>query len=182
MIQHKPGQKWLYDKIIKFGQLTKEKIDSLKLYGYSTELQSLFTKYNLSLDFKNEIGAYYSYCKEILITQSSFVIDTFDQQSYMIEKDKYSIISNEISEIGLKIKLKLKRRSKIIGKVYNYETNKLELELEDGTFVEINDEKLKQPEIKLDKSIFPDCWLYVTGDIAALRDKKIESILNENNS
>ena len=100
----------------------------------------------------------------------------------MIEKDKYSIISNEISEIGLKIKLKLKRRSKIIGKVYNYETNKLELELEDGTFVEINDEKLKQPEIKLDKSIFPDCWLYVTGDIAALRDKKIESILNENNS
>ena len=175
------GQKWLYDKIINSGQLPKDKIFSLKTHAWTTELQSVFHKYNLSLEVKNEIAAYYSYCKEMLLTKSSSIMDALDQQSYMIEKDKYSIISNEITEIFFKIKLKLRKRSKVIGKVYNYETNKLELELEDGTFVEINGDELKQPEIKLDKSIFPDCWLYATGDIATLRQNKIDSILNEDN-
>jgi hypothetical protein len=176
------AQKWLYDKIINNGQLSKDKIDSLKIYGWTQEVRDLFTNYNLSLDFKKEIGAFYSYCKESLLTKSSFVMDAFDHNSYMKETDKYRIISDEIHNIKVKISLNLIKRSKVIGKVYNFQTNKLELELEDGTFVEMNGDELKQPEIQLDKSIFPDCWLYVTGDIATLRQNKIDSILNDDNS
>jgi hypothetical protein len=54
------AQKWLYDKIINNGQLSKDKIDSLKIYGWTQEVRDLFTNYNLSLDFKKEIGAFYS--------------------------------------------------------------------------------------------------------------------------
>ena len=84
-------------------------------------------------------------------------------------------------DIKIKISLSLNKRSKVIGKVYNFQTNKLELELEDGKFVEINGDELKQPEIELDKTIFPNCWLYATGDIATMRQNKINRILDEDN-
>lgn len=174
-------KKWLYDKILRLGQLTEQKLKSLKLYGYSVELESLFGKYNLSVEFKNQIGGYYSLLKEILITDSSVVLDAFDYGRYFTEKEKYSILAAELNEIALKLNNKQKRRSKIIGKVYNYETNKIELELEDGTFVETNGDSLTKPKLDLDKSVFPDCWLYVSGDIASLRDKRIDTILNDNN-
>lgn len=176
------GKKYLYNKILSLGQLSNKELDSLKKYSYSVELESLFGKYNLSVELKTQIGAFYSLCKEVLITKSSVIMNPLDINSYLLEKDKYRILSTELSEIALKLTIKQKRRSKIIGKVYNYETNKLEYELEDGIFVEIDGDKLIRPKLELDKTIFPDCWLYVSGDIASLRDKRIDNILDDNNT
>jgi len=171
------GQQYLHNKIVKHGVLSKEKLSSLQFLD--RELQSVFVNYNLSKDFIREINTYFNYCKQVLITNTSYVTDINSYDHILLEKNKHVIISNEIFLIKEKLEEKLKRRSKIIGKVYNYQTNKLEYELEDGMFIEINpDNSLTSPIIELDKSIFPDCWLYVSGDIASLRNNRINDILD----
>jgi len=169
------GQQYLYNKIFKQGILNKEKLNLLR--SHDREIQSVFGNYNLSKDFILEINAYFNYCKEIIMTNPSYVTDILSYDKILLEKNKHVIISNEILLIKEKLEEKLNKRSKIIGKVYNYKTNKLEYELEDGAFVEISKDSLSKPIIELDKSIFPDCWLYISGDIASLRNNRINDIL-----
>jgi len=102
---------------------------------------------------------------------------TDPNMSKILSQHKMDILFNELKLIRTKIENSLKR-TKIIGKIYNHKTNKLEYELEDGNFIQIDGDKLIPPEIELDDTVFPDCFLYGRGRIASLRENRINDILN----
>lgn len=75
------------------------------------------------------------------------------------------------------IKKKQKRRSKILGKWYNYELNKLEYELEDGNFVTI-DGLLRPPILDTIWEVLPD-FVYLLYNVGEYRQKKLIEFRNE---
>jgi len=173
-------QEYLYNKILKMPKSYVAGIKkSITPYGYRNEFNSSLEGINLSEEFIQEIYFYYTLCKNAMDVRNNMI--AFDLDSVALERNKYTILANEIKLITDKVKEKLKR-SKIVGKVYNYMTNKVEYELEDGSFVQIEGDKLIPPKIQLDKSVFPDCFLYVSGDIASMRGNRIDSIFDETES
>jgi hypothetical protein len=70
---------------------------------------------------------------------------------------------------------KQNNRSKIINKYFNYDTNKIEYELEDGNIITSN-EDIQYPKIKISDNIFP-LEFYKIIDMPKYRDLKINEIL-----
>jgi hypothetical protein len=65
--------------------------------------------------------------------------------------------------------------AEVIRKVYNYQTGKIELELQDGNFIETT-EQVVPPKLELTDSTFPDDFLKIV-DLQKYRDIKIDKIL-----
>lgn len=98
----------------------------------------------------------------------------------------YTTLSNitnqryELNGIFEKIRKDIKsslnnKRSAVVRKVFNYQTGKMEYELEDGKFVEIN-ESVITPKIEFDISVFPKEFIKLV-DPEKYRDLKIDEIL-----
>ena len=136
----------------------------------------LFKGLSLTKEFEMEICLYYTLCSEALEFKSSMISMDYNNQDWFYEQNKMQILANEFTLLRNKIKDKLSK-SKILGKVYNYLTNKIEYELEDGRFVVIDGDKLIPPAIELDRSVFPDIFLYMIGEIADMRENRINEIL-----
>ena len=64
---------------------------------------------------------------------------------------------------------------KFFRKVFNYQTGKMEYELEDGNFITIN-ESVNPPKIEVDNDIFPIEFVKLI-DPQKYRDMKIDEIL-----
>ena len=82
-------------------------------------------------------------------------------------------LSDIIDNIFIDYKRDIQKRVPIVRKVYNFYTNRVEYELEDGTFIQI-DEKTTPPEA--DMSFFRGEYLRIF-DVQTLRDKMIDKII-----
>lgn len=169
------GQEYLYNALLKRTKITDDyPIDTWATIGF------IFNGLNLSTKFKVEISIFYGVSSQIfkISTNITYSPTMMDYDSiYLMETNKNKVLIAELKLIREKIEKTL-NRSKILGKVYNYRTNRVEYELENGHFIEIDGDNLIAPSIELDDSVFPDCFLSGRGRIASMRNNRINDILN----
>ena len=157
----------VYNRIENF---PKANIPTIPKVDFFTK--NLFNDLNLSKEFLEEISCF----EDLLMSITINMIGVASLTNKMVSNaDRLSFIKEEMLLIKDKIIKDKLKRSKIIGKVYNYATSKVEYELEDGNYVPIDGSY----QIKLDKNVFPKEFLFLTGEMALYRDKRIESILEE---
>lgn len=137
---------------------------------------------NLSDSLKSEL-CYYVYLllevNDIYYSEYNYTLEINLKDLHIRKSNYQGIIENEILLIINEIQSKLKdKRSKILGKVYNYSTNKVEYELEDGNFIVIdeNDNPIKTP-LPLDLTCFPIEYLNYIENTPMIRDINIDNIL-----
>ena len=86
-----------------------------------------------------------------------------------------SYLTSEINRIKSELDKPEIRRSIVKSKVYNYQTGKMEYELEDGNFIEISDVKVKGPYLEISDVYEKEFIKHM--DISKYRDMKIDDIL-----
>ena len=104
-------------------------------------------------------------------------------ETWTMYEDQLNIqtsLSDKLLEIINKIKSNNKdKKSKVIGKAFNYETGFLEYELENGTFLKIiGDNKVEPPTIDI-TSYLPKEFIKLV-DQTEDRDQQINEILDDN--
>ena len=165
------NREYLYDCILNI-KIAKETLSLKRKFTYDNywnRIEPLFREDNLSIELKHDVSLFYEMCNSCLGNRVGETKETPAQK----------VIIEELHLIKANIKtfIESKSRSKLLGKVYNYSTNKFEYELQDGTFIEIGpNEELIRP-IFTSKEIFPDCFLSIT-DKASMRENRINRILD----
>lgn len=112
-----------------------------------------------------------------------FYIDVVYEYEFLI-KPPYSIkspsSSKSIVDIINLVKQSLKKsspqRSRIVSKVFNFDTALIEYELENGDYVAINGDEMIYPERNIDSNIF-NIELLKIFDLQEYRNSKIEEII-----
>ena len=130
-------------------------------------IQHQFDGYNIDKDLISNLCIYMELCSNYYT-----MLESVYGMKGQIER---------LPEIIIKIKADLKfqmqnRRSAVVRKVFNYQTGKMEYELEDGNFVGI-DEKVISPKVTIsDEGIFPKEFIKIINP-EKYRDMKIDEIL-----
>lgn len=93
----------------------------------------------------------YNISKESYINLSIYVelYSIYESNITSIENKTESYLISEINRIKSELDKTEIRRSIVKSKVYNYQTGKMEYELEDGNFIEISDVKVKGPYLEI---------------------------------
>lgn len=96
------------------------------------------------------------------------------------DRDSSSFVENidlHIEPIYIELAKSKALRSRILGKWYNYELNKVEYELEDGNFVTI-DGILRQPVVDTIWKILPE-FVYLLYNLGEYRQNKLITLQDE---
>jgi hypothetical protein len=175
-------QKSLYEGITKIGKIDNGLILKLKedyFEGLWKLIGSAYSEFNLSKSISSEICLFYVMC--VFSTNRSGTpftnITVGGIKRDLFDNSVHPVILTELATLKDKLHHLSQIRSRLVGKAYNFYTNKLEYELEDGTYVEINGDTLKKPFLNVTKDIFPDCYLGAT-DLASMRESRINKILD----
>lgn len=136
------------------------------LQKWSTIIEGQFNEYNFDKELISNLCTYLEVC--------FMYYETLEVQ--------YGIRGQieKFGEIIVKLKNDIKsqmRRSAVVRKVFNYQTGKMEYELEDGNFITI-DENVKAPKISVDYNvnIFPKEFIKIVNP-QKYRDMKIDELL-----
>lgn len=141
--------------------LNKDKIHE----KWTKYLDNLFSKLD---DNISEIISLQMEIEYMIFCREHISFDSPENFKRFLDYEAYKSLSS------IKDKIKFKPKSKIIDKVYDYETNSVYYLLEDGNLVKIN-ESVTQPKDKLDLSVFNEDIIKLI-DISLYRDIKINSI------
>jgi len=133
-------------------------------------LEKYFSNYNIDSELMSNICLYIELC--------SSYYDMLESLSQMTLNHKGP--KNRLTDVVEKIKNDINskinnKRSGVVRKVFNYQTGKMEYELEDGNFITIN-ESVIPPKIEVDNDIFPIEFVKLI-DPQKYRDMKIDEIL-----
>jgi putative alpha-1,2-mannosidase len=133
-------------------------------------LEEYFSNYNIDSELMSNICLYIELC--------SSYYDMLESLSQMTLNHKGP--KNRLTDVVEKIKNDIdskinNKRSGVVRKVFNYQTGKMEYELEDGNFITIN-ESVIPPKIEVDNDIFPIEFVKLI-DPQKYRDMKIDEIL-----
>lgn len=123
-------------------------------------LLNFFEDYNISKESYINLSVY----AEIYSIYESFGYKTTNES-----------LTSEINRIKSELDKTEIRRSIVKSKVYNYQTGKMEYELEDGNFIEISDVKVKGPYLEI-SDVYEKEFIKLI-DISKYRDMKIDDIL-----
>lgn len=134
------------------------------IFKWHADVREIFKNYNLDKKSIELLSLFISVC-------DNYAKSTFSSLEMM-----NNFKTKTIKDIYQKFKDR-KIRSKIIGKSYNYHSNKIEYILEDGNYVEIDGDSNKKPCVSFDINIFPLEFLKII-DYNEYRDNKIDKIVN----
>jgi len=174
-------QKSLYEGITKIGQIENGLLLKLKedyFEGLWKLIGTAYSEFNLSKNISSEICLFYVMCVFSSNKSGSPFTNTTvgNIKRDLFNNSIHPVILTELAMLKDKLYQLSQIRSRLVGKAYNFYTNKLEYELEDGTYVEINGDILRKPFLNVTKDIFPDCYLGTT-DLASMRESRINRIL-----
>jgi hypothetical protein len=158
---------------------------TIELYGYvKRNLNSFYNydfiekfKYNITDDFKNEIFIYiYTVAKNVY----SYSFPGMCPINYLIENKNTNFINflREFDSILKEHLLLDNKRSKILGKVYNYTTNKIEYELEDGNFIPEDLQLKTKFKVEFNCNVFPKEYRKIIYK-QENREEQLKNILDE---
>ena len=176
-------QKALYEGITKIGKIENGLLLKLKeeyFEGLWKLIGTAYSQFNLSKSISSEICLFYVMCVfSVNRSGTPFTNTTVGGiKRDLFGNSVHPVIAIELAMLQDKLYQLSQIRSRLIGKAYNFYTNKLEYELEDGTYVEINGDVLRKPFLNVTKDIFPDCYLGTT-DLASMRESRINRILDD---
>lgn len=133
-------------------------------------LEKQFIDYNINSELMSHICLYIELCSNYYDMLESI------SQMTLSHKGPKNKLTDVVEKIKDDIKSKINnRRSGVVRKVFNYQTGKMEYELEDGNFIPIN-ESVIPPKIEIDNDIFPIEFVKLI-DPQKYRDMKIDEIL-----
>jgi hypothetical protein len=138
-------------------------------------LEKQFSGYNLNSELMSNICLYIEICSsyyDMLQSPSPYGKYNSSTMRYTDVSQLDTIIKNIKNDINSKLNNK---RSAIVRKVFNYQTGKVEYELEDGNFISTN-ESVIPPKLDVDNDIFPIEFVKLI-DPQKYRDMKIDEIL-----
>ena len=156
---------------------------TIELYGYiKRNLNSFYNydfmekfNYNITDYFKNEIFIYiYIVAKNINYSRG------MDPINFLLENKNVNFL-NFLREFDSTFKEHLlinNKRSKILGKVYNYTTNKIEYELEDGNFIPEDLQLKTKFKVEFNCNVFPKEYRKIIHK-QENREEQLKNILDE---